>query len=405
MPTESASRRAPAAFSLKSNALTLSAVAGYVVAFVVAVAGFSIANAERSADAMARFGNSMADDLAHLAIEPVLRGDRIQLGLLANRLAARPEVHRIEVHTVDGKLFVVAGGPALRAAPAYLRAIAVQDTVAGDVTVTLNADSFRFPAHRLLAETWQFALGGLAVTIFAFHFGSRARLAGLATGSASEVAKERRTKPGFVVVAEVSRSTESGSANRERLLERGMVIARRVANLYAGQCLGLSRGGIVMQFPSSVSRDRGFEVVCAALLARDLLAAVAPVAVAEPGGVEEAGTKPPPVVHAFRYGIDLAQTGIVVHDDGVHASSVSDALLLASLAGGGELVMGQAAYDALDRPERVEIEDLENPATEALSSGVARPRGVVRRVAGEYGSLLARQTEVIAKALGPTSGY
>ena len=404
MPTESASQGAHTEFHSKSIALTLSAVAGYLIAFVVAVVGVSIANAERNADTMARFGNSMAEDLAHLAVEPLLRGDRIQLGLLANRIAARQEVRRIAVHTVDGKLFVVAGATASRVAPAYIRPITVHDTVAGDVTVTLNADSFRVSVNRLLAETWQFALGGLAVTIFAFHFGSRARRAGQAAGSASDVATERRTKPGFVVVAEVSRSTESGSANQERLLERGMAIARRVANLYAGQCLGLSRGGIVWQFPSSASRDRGFEVVCAALVARDLMAALAPVPVAEPGGVVEAGTMPP-VVHAFRYGIDLAETGIVVHDDGVHASSVSDALLLASLAGDGELVMGQAAYDALDRPERVEIEDLENPATDALSSGVARPRGVVRRVAGEYGSLLARQTEVVAKALGPASGH
>lgn len=105
----------------KANAATLAGVGGYTIALGVAFASIGILNAERSASAMSHYGNTVAEDLAHHAIDPLLRRDRIQLGLLTNRLAARPEVHRIEVRTVDERLFVVAGRATPATAPSYNR--------------------------------------------------------------------------------------------------------------------------------------------------------------------------------------------------------------------------------------------------------------------------------------------
>ena len=98
-----------------------------------------------------------------------------------------------------------------------------------------------------------------------------------------------------------------------------------------------------------------------------------------------------------------SEAGASIQGGIVKPSAVSDVLLLASLAGAGELVLGQAAYETLDRPERVEIEQLHNPATEALSSGVAMPCGKVQRVARDYDALITRQAEVIAMASDRTA--
>ena len=370
---------------LASNAPMLAAVGGYVIALGVAFVGIGIVNAERADDARARFGNTMAEDLAHLALEPLLRGDRIELGLLTNRLASRPEVRRIAIHTVDERLFVVAGGTAPPTAPTYSRPVQVDDTVAGDVRVTLEPDSFAVPPALVFAESWQFAFAGLALTVFLFYFGARLgsprTAAQGAAGTTPEAAATlEAAMPAFVVVADLPRQAVPDDGEREARLEHGMAAGRRVANLYAGHAAALGGAGVVLWFPPSGSDDRCFEAVCAAWLVRRLLAS-------DPATADDG----PPV---FRFGLDFSETGVRATDDGVDVSSVADMLLLASLAGDGELVLGQTAYAVLDRRDRIQLEALENPATDVLSSA-AVPRGKVRGVADETEALIARQSDVL----------
>ena len=380
---------------LKTNAATLGAVGGYLIAVGVAFGGVAVSNAERSASAMSRYGITVAEDLAHHAIEPLLRRDRIQLGLLTNRLASRPEVRQIAIRTADERLFVVAGRATTETAPTYNRPVTVEDTVAGDVTVTLNAESFSLSMADLLNESWQFVLAGLAVTIFVFHFGSRLGSLNKTARGSPGVSRDIPSKA-FVVVAKAPLQSPSWSAEREQLLSRGMAIGRRIANLYAGHAATLPGSGVVLVFPVSGSSDRCFEVVCAALLMRRILSEKgAPDSDTDGDGTADDGTGD--ASNTFRYGVDFSEPG-GIHGDTVKPSAISDVLLLASLAGDGELVLGQAAFDTLDRPDRVELEQLRNPATEALSSGVAMPCGKVRGVAPEYDALITRQAEVISIA-------
>ena len=390
-----------------SNALTLAAVAGYLLAFTVAVLAFRVVDGERGTKAMDHFGTAMAEDLAHLAVDPLLRRDRIQLGLLSNRLAARPEVHRIAVYTVDERLFVVAGNLPLAKAPVYMRPVTDTDTIAGDVRVTLDPESFRLSSAELVAGSWQFAVAGLALTLFGFHFGKRAAHRSAASPEARNAPiDDQKTQSTFVVVANLLPQAVPVAADRERLLERGLAIARRVADIYAGQAARLRQGGILLLFPAVRPNDRGFEALCAALLMRRLLDAVGPFATRRapsPTGPGESPGESPGENSAqvFRYGFDLAPIRPRMGNEAVVASAFSEALLLSSLGSRGDVVIGQAAYDALERPERVHLESLDNPATEALSSGTAPPRGVVRGIGEDYEALLARQSEAVAKAAGP----
>lgn len=374
---------------LKSNAATLGAVGGYIIALAVAYASVGIMDADRAAAAMSRFGNAMADDLAHLALDPLLRGDRIQLGLLTNRLAARAEVRRIAIHTVDEKLLVVAGGTAPSNSPTYIRPITVQDTVAGDVSVTLDPKSFTLPAESVLAESWQFAVAGLACTVFLFYFGSRSVYRPPARRTPEPSTEVPTPTKAYVVAADLPRQSAPGMAHRKALLAQGSAAAQQVANLYAGHAAPLPGSGVVLVFPVSDASDRCFEVICAVWLLRRLLAST-------PHDLDAAA-------HAFRYGIDFSEAGIAVHAGSVKAAAVSDVLLLASLAGAGEVVLGQTAYDALNRPDRVELEEIDNPATEALATAVAKPRGNVCGIADEYVALLERQSEVLSKAPHPSN--
>ncbi|MDE0420209.1 MAG: hypothetical protein OXK76_04870 [Gammaproteobacteria bacterium] len=361
--------------------MTLAAAAGYVIAWSVAVASIGVMNAERAAAAMSRFGNATAEDLAHLALDPLLRGDRIELGLLTNRLAARPEIRRIAIHTADERPFVVVGA-APATAPTYVRPVAAGDTVAGEVSIALDPASFAVPSSLVLAESWEFAFAGLALTVFLFYLGSRLGSRD-PSGRASKPTPTAPPAKTFVVVADLPRQVESDTSARDALLEGGLAVCRKVANLYAGHAAALSGAGVVLVFPSSGFNDRCFEAICAAWLVRSLLASAA-------GNGDEA-------THAFRYGVDFSARRIPMDDGAIKPSAVSDVLLLASLASAGDLVIGQTAYEALDRPQRVDLVELENPATEALSSAVALPRGKVSGIADEYDALLTRQSEVLAK--------
>lgn len=396
MSNETAQPKAVRPF-LKANAATLAAVGGYVIAVGIAFVSVGVLDAERNAKAMSRYGNTVAEDLAYHAVDPLLRRDRIELGLLTNRVASRAEVRHIAIRTADERLFVVAGRATTETAPTYSRPITVEDTVAGDVTVTLDPASFPPPIADIFNQSWQFVLAGLAVTVFLFHFASR--LGSSRTIARAPTAASRDVSPkAFVVLASLPVRSASGSAERERLLARGMAIGRRIANLYAGHAAALPGSGTVLVFPVSGSSDRCFEVVCAALLMRRLLSEKAE----RPTDPESDGTAsadvPDDASSAFRYGVDYAEAGVAIHGGAVKPSAVSNVALLASLAGAGELVLGQAASETLDRPDRVEIEPLRNAATEALSSGVAMPRGRVRRVAPDYDALITRQAQVIATA-------
>ena len=386
-----------------SNALTLAAVAGYLLAFTVAVLAFRVVDGERGTEAMDHFGTAMAEDLAHLAVDPLLRRDRIQLGLLTNRLAARPEVHRIAVYSVDERLFVVAGNLPLAKAPVYMRPVTDTDTIAGDVRVTLDPESFRLSSAELVAGLWQFAVAGLALTLFGFHFGKRAAHRSASSPEARNAPKDdQKTQSTFVVVANLLPQAVPVAADRERLLEQGLAIARRVADIYAGQAARLRQGGILLLLPVVRSNDRGFEALCAALLMRRLLDGVGPSATRRAPSPTGPGESPGENgAQVFRYGFDLAAIRPRVGNEAVVASGFSEALLLSSLGSRGDVVIGQAAYDALERPERVHLEALDNPATEALASGTAPPRGIVRGIGEDYEALLARQSEAVAKATGP----
>ena len=380
---------------LKANAATLGAVGGYVIAVGVAFASIGVSDAERSASAMSRYGIAVAEDLAFHAVEPLLRRDRIQLGLLTNRLASRPEVRLITIRTADERLFVVAGRATTDTAPSYNRPVTVEDTVAGDVTVALNPESFELSITDILNQSWQFVLAGLAATIFLFHFGSRLDSSNTTARGSSGVSPDD-PPPAFVVVANLPLRSASRSAEREQLLARGLAIGRRIANLYAGHSAALPGSGVVLVFPVSGSSDRCFEVVCAALLMRRLLSEKETPVIDGDGAAPD--ESPDDAASAFRYGLDFCEAGATIQGDTVKPSALSNVLLLASLASARELVLGQAAYETLDRPDRVELEQLRNPATEALSSGVAMPRGKVRRVARDYDALITRQAEVIAIA-------
>lgn len=378
-----------------SRALALCAGLGYLVALATTLAAWHFFASEDRARAMGRFGSQMADDLAYLAVEPMMRPDRIRLGLLAKRMAERPEVRSIEMVSVDGTELVVEGNPRPDG-PTYLSQVAIQDTVAGHVRVMLHEDRFRPQTSALLAQSWWlFAAGFVVVAGAAYGYGRLSTRGKRTPPTARPEADESDTSPSrfFVLVATMFPHSDVDDDGRADVLGRSMAIAERVANLYAAEAVPWRNTGLALLFPASTSDDRAFEVVCAALLVQRLLGAPAHDETAD-----VAQPSPDTPSSPFRLGLDLV-TGDWVDDQSavVDTASAEAIAVLASLAPNGALVLGRAAYAAVGDAERIRLRAFENPAFQTLSD-VAVPEGIVLGTDASHDALIAQQADLVAEA-------
>ena len=388
---------APDDSSFGPGALALSAGLGYLLALATTAAAWHFLATEHNARAMDRFGSQMADDLAYLAVEPMMRPDRIRLGLLARRLVERPEVLSIEMYSVDGTELVVEGNPR-RDGPAYLSQVAIQNTVAGHVRVMLHADRFEAPTAALLGQSWWLLGAGLVVAVgAAFGYGqlsTRARRTATAADPGADESDASASRF-FVLVATMFGHSDVDDDGRADALGASMAVAERVANLYAAEAVPWRDTGLALLFPASTSDDRAFEVVCAALLVQRLLGAPERHEELPPDATEpshDVSSSP------FRLGLDLV-TGDWVDDQSavVDAASAEAVAVLASLAPNGALVLGRAAHAAVGDAERIRLQAFDNPAFETLS-GTAVPAGLVLGTDSSHDALIAQQADLVAEA-------
>lgn len=405
------------------RALALCAGLGYVVALAATLTAWHVLAAEQTTRAMGRFGSQIADDLAYLAVEPMMRPDRIRLGLLAKRMVERPEVLSIEMYSVDGTELVVEGNPRPEG-PAYLSQVAIQDTVAGHVRIMLHADRFQPQTSALLAQSWWlFAAGFVVFAGAAYSYGrlsTRTRRTPTTAGPEADESDTRRDRfaaaprirsansPGsqeaeqhagssrfFVLVATVFPHSDADDDGRGDVLSSSMAIAERVANLYAGEAVPWRNTGLALLFPASTSDDRAFEVVCAALLVQRLLGAQQPQDEPPDDASEQSPETPS---SPFRLGLDLV-TGDWVDDQSavVDTASAEAVAVLASLAPNGALVLGRAAYAAVSDAERIRLQAFDNPAFQTLSS-TAVPEGIVLGTDSSHDALIAQQADLVVGA-------
>lgn len=384
------------------RALAVCAGLGYLVALAASLTAWHFLAAEQNARAMGRFGSQIADDLAYLAVEPMMRPDRIRLGLLAKRMLERQEVLSVEMYSVDGTELVVEGSPRPDG-PAYLSQVAIQDTVAGHVRVMLHADRFQPQTSALLAQSWWlFAAGFAVVAGAAFGYGRLTTRTRPAATTAGPEADESDTSLSrfFVLVATMFPDSDVDDDARADMLSRSMALAERVANLYAAEAVPWRNTGLALLFPASTSDDRAFEVVCAALLVQRLLGARQPHD--EPPG-DAAQPSPETPSSPFRLGLDLV-AGDWVDDQSavVDTASAEAVAVLASLAPNGALVLGRAAYAVVGDAERVRLQAFDNPAFQTLS-GTAVPEGIVLGTDASHDALIAQQAELVAGA-SPSTG-
>lgn len=330
-------------------------------------------------------GNSLAQGLAVLAVEPLQREDRLHLSVIANRLLANPQLRSVAIYDRQDQLFVLTGerGGALH----YTQPVTADDAVLGYARITLSA-----PAPWLSPALWGALLAIVALApVLAFALtltapalwrrwrrllqprsgGAPADLAaghGAAVIAVEEAEPLDAPPPRLVLVVNLYNQLVLAPAVQNGELALARHYAERVAAVHGGSVSQLPGTGLVLDF-ATAGNDRAFQCVCAGLVLKRLLE-----------GAESQG----------EYRLSLHSTGrgeaLCLQLDDI---ALADACLLSAMARGPGLVLSREALAEVERPQRLGVEELDSLVLEQLeaSSGAVR----VRDVAPSHQGLLDRQ--------------
>lgn len=371
--------------------LTVAAVSTAVTLLVVLLV-LALTDPQRAR--MDRFGATAARAFAELAVEPLMRQDRLHLGVIGNRFAEAPEIRAVATHASNDELLTSTGEVT---EPTYTHPVTLDQAVVGYVRVALDPEAFAEPVGaRVLGLAFALLLvpvlvaSGWTLTRAARSGELARRLArpksARVTGEPAETdaAAEPAAPPAVAhYLLAVNLYNQLSLQPSERDFERRLALelAETVARECRGQVQCLPGVGVLLDFDHSEDPERPFQVICAALLLARLLRDEAPFG-------------------NYRLGLNLAlhPAGMLPVDD----PAVSDATLLSALAPDDTLAISATVAQALENETRYAAKRLDNPLLDELATSNGRCYLVIG-VAPPFDALLGRQAERIKGQRDATS--
>jgi uncharacterized membrane protein affecting hemolysin expression len=334
-----------------------------------------------------RFGASMAGSVAELCVEPLLKQDRMHLGVLSNRIAAVAEVSGVGIFTLDDQVLALSGK---LGAPRYAHPISFDDGVVGYVRISVDANAFADG----LGHTGR-ALGILLVMVISpllVAGGTTLRRRLREEASANRETQRRQQQDEarrseleadmvdesaidihhYLLAINLHNQLQLSSAEREFELSLCLESAEDMAALYQGQVALLPGVGVLIDFDHTDDPDRAFQIVCAAMVLARVLR-------------EETSRG------GYRLGLHLitrpGDESLSLDDP-----AVADAALLSALAREMTLAVSGSCYSALTRLERLEITTSAHPLLDQLTT-CSPDCHLITDLAPGYQALVLQQTE------------
>ena len=278
-------------------------------------------------------GPQLAAVAAAASVEGLMEQDYIELGVIANRMAAVDGVGGVAMYRLDGSLLATAGEGG-QGVP-FTEEIVFDGQLVGLARVTLDAPAAAVDWNRV-ALTAAGIVGLPLLVAWASHLPAiRGRR------------KERaaRQEAHYLLAATLRSGLPPDSDVQSRALNQGLRLAKQVGALYRAECRLLPGEGLLMTFrPGAAGRDRAFRTLCAAFLLADGL-----IRLPEPSD--------------WRVGV---QSTAFEETDIAKPASVVDATLLASLAGPGIIAVSDAFLTDVRDPSRIRAEPLAHPMLRKL---------------------------------------
>ena len=355
---------------VKPDRRALAAAAATAVLILLAVQ-LTLLVTDHERDRMDRFGTAAVRALAELAVEPLMRQDRLHLGVIGNRLAETPEISGVASLSSDHEVLASTGD---LQGPQYTRPVTIDDSIVGYVRVALHPPAFTGSSRArnlallaaavliplLVAVGWTLAAAARSGTLGA-ALPTRPRWAQRSERTDSRSAPEPSGEPEepqptveishYLLAVNLYNQFTLGVNEREFELSLCLELADAVAELYQGQVVNLPGRGVLLDFDDSEDEDRPFQVLCAAFLLTRLLHDEAPFG-------------------HYRLGLNMVRrcaSEAVPLDD----PAVADAALLSALARDGTLAVSAPFAEAMGDCERYLSQPLVNPLLDDLLTSSA----------------------------------
>lgn len=316
-----------------------------------------------------RFGNAAAEALAELAVEPLMRQDRMHLGVIGNRLAELDEIAGVASYTSDNQLLTTTGE---LQGPQYTKPVTIDDSIVGYVRVALQAEAFADAGSArtglllgallllplLIAGAWSLIRSARSGVFSQALSGALPAAPGwwprrpdadpvaepIVELEDPEVVDIRH----YLLAVNLYNQLSLPVSEREFELSLCLELAEAVAAVYHGQVVALPGVGVLVDFDHSEEPDRPFQVLCAAFVLARLLNDEAPF-----------GT--------YRLGLNLAERPA---DDTLPLDheAVADAALLSALAKDVSVTISSTFAAVLEHEDRLITRTLVNPLLDQLAT-------------------------------------
>ncbi len=347
---------------------------------------------------MNRFGRATVAALAELSVEPLMRQDRLHLGVIANRLAAMPEITGVASYDADDRLLAATGQ---LDGPRYSAPVTIDENVLGYVRVALAPRAFaarngpRLVSLIVVALLVPFAVAACWSLVLAAKRGELVALLPRWTWSRSQAVASHQDpdrQPAGVRGAEAAgglvrapggepggMSPRDGLAEaadarqpdtlhyllavnlynqltlapRQREFEQSRCadLAGRIADIYGGRVVSLPGVGTLVDFDQPEEPDGAFQMVCAAFLLSRRLDNEAPFG-------------------QYRLGLHVT-TCPPGETPAMDDAAVADAALLSALGRNGTLAVSAPLAAVLAGDSRIALRPLTSPLLDELTTSGA----------------------------------
>ena len=361
-------------------AAAATALAGLVLGVLVLIA------TDRQPQRLDHFGAAMANAMAELTVEALIREDRMHLSVIGNRLAELPEIAGAASYDAAERLLATTG---TLSQPQFDAPVTVDGNVIGVARIALDTDAFaashpaRLPLLLAIALLLPVLVASGTTLLRAVEAGAlRPQRRGAAHpgghagadhGGADDATEDEAPPPAtamrhYLLAVNLYNQLSLQPTEREFELSLCMELAESVVDLHQGQVVSLPGVGMLLDFDHTDDADRPYQVLQAALLLARLLRDEAPFGV-------------------YRLGLNLVELPsdrpLPLDDD-----AVSDAALLSALAKDLTLAVSTPCLDALGEDDRLYLQPLVNPLLDELTTSSPACALVTGLAAEEAAALL-----------------
>ena len=312
------------------------------------------------------YGGMVAEQLARLSKDAMVREDAIALNVLAEQVASDPAIGSVTVYSLDGRTLAsygvletpgqttgqtqnntrntTTGGTTLE----FTRAIQLAEATAGFVSVTVNPKALAPEASSAIDNLLRTGrpLAALLLSSLLFWAILWAALRGPTrppSVNEQHLVEDADKQDGILLAARLFNSAEMNVTRRDALLAAAETRIAVIAELYGARHQRLNNDALVVVFEDDNNPDQRFQAACAALAIARMCN--------QPGGAR------------YRYSLQDVRLS--------DQEQLADALLYAALANDNSIAITSSYARALERSERLQLTSEHSPMLADLQGEAA----------------------------------